>query len=262
MRSFKRWKMIPSKPNLAATFTIAVLAVFATGCSGSVDEALVEEAGVHGDALELVYALYNKDVLEKSSTRDLKDINKALEANDLSKATMGDVRRAQTEIQSRIDELDDYRKELTRANTKLKRTPMPDFAGGLDDDASNDQFTEDYEQTTKTVERYTTAGLAAVKFGFSALEKYLDFLEQWEEFLDDDDTGGLVASGESSDKALEALKKKAAAVDRGGTLSTKIDPLVGSMAEAATDSPQLQTLVEDLKEQYPKSFLAVHLIEK
>ncbi|MGB0890560.1 MAG: hypothetical protein ACPGWS_09780, partial [Solirubrobacterales bacterium] len=135
MRSFKCWKMTPSKPNLAAAMAIAALAVFAAGCGGSVDEALVEEAGVHGDALELVYALYNKDVLEKSSTRDLKDINKALEANDLSQATKGDVRRAQTEIQSRIDELDDYRNELTRANTKLKKTPMPDFAGGLDDDA-------------------------------------------------------------------------------------------------------------------------------
>lgn len=247
---------------LIGVASAALLAIAVGGCGASVDEELVKQSGVHGDALEQVYVLYNEDVLEKASTRDLKDINAALEANDLKKATEGDVRRAQGEIDSRIDELGEYSNDLSTANRKLKKTPMPKFSEYLDDDTSNDQFAEDYEQTTATVERYTTAGIGAVKYGLSALEKYLDFLEQWEEFLQNDDTAGLVSAGEASDKALATLTKKAAAVDRGGTLTTKIDPLVGSMAEAATDSSQLTKLVEDLKEQYPKSFLAVHLVEK
>lgn len=237
-----------------------MLALVVSGCGASVDEELVKQSGAHGDALETVYVLYNKDVLEKTSSRDLKDINSALEANDLSKASEGDVRRAQGEITSRIDELAKYSKDLTTANRALKKTPLPKFSEYLDDDANNNQFADDYEQTTTTVERYTTAGLGAVKYGLSALEKYLDFLEQWEEFLQNDDTTGLVSAGEASDKALATLTKKAAAVDRGGTLTAKIDPLVGSMAESATDSSQLTALVEDLKEQYPKSFLAVHLV--
>lgn len=247
---------------IVGTVLAAVLALAISGCGASVDEELVKQSGAHGDALEKVYVLYNKDVLEKTSTRDLKDINAALAANDLSKATEGDVRRAQKEINSRIDELADYSTDLTAANRKLKKTPLPKFSEFLDDDTNNNQFAEDYEQTTATVERYTTSGLGAVKYGLSALEKYLDFLEQWEQFLENGDTSGLVAAGESSDKALATLTKKAAAVDRGGTLTAKIDPLVGSMAEAATDSSQLTALVEDLKEQYPKSFLAVHLVAR
>lgn len=251
------------KLQLAGAIALAAtVALIASGCGSSVDETLVKQSGEHGNALEAAYVLYNKDVLEKTSSRDLKDINKALEANDLKKATEGDVRRAQEEIQSRIDELSKYSDQLTAANRKLKKTPLPEFSKYLDDDTNNDQFAEDYEQTTNTVEKYTTAGLGAVKYGFSALEKYLDFLEQWEEYLQDDDTGGLVSAGEASDKALAALTKKAAAVDRGGTLTAKIDPLVGSMADAATDSSQLTSLVEDLKKQYPKSFLAVHLVER
>ena len=247
---------------LFAALAAACLALAASGCGASVDETLVKQSGEHGNALEAVYVLYNKDVLEKTSSRDLKDINKALEANDLKQATEGDVRRAQEEIQSRIDELSKYSDQLTAANRKLKKTPLPEFSEYLDDDTNNDQFADDYDQTTKTVEKYTTAGLAAVKYGFSALEKYLDFLEQWEEFLQNDDTDGLVSAGEASDKALAALTKKAAAVDRGGTLTAKIDPLVSSMAESATDSSQLTELVSQLKEQYPKSFLAVHLVER
>lgn len=249
------------KPHsLIALISVVVLALVASGCGGSVDEELVKQSGEHGDALETVYVLYNKDVLEKTSTRDLKDINAALAANDLTKASEGDVRRAQGEIDSRIDELAKYSKDLTTANRALKKTPLPKFSDHLDDDTNNNQFAEDYEQTTATVERYTTAGLGAVKYGLSALKKYLDFLEQWEQFLKSKDTSGLVAAGEASDKALATLTKRAAAVDRGGTLTAKIDPLVGSMAEAATASTQLTALVEDLKEQYPKSFLSVHLV--
>lgn len=240
----------------------AFAAVALSGCGGSVDESLVKSAGEHGNALEEVYVLYNKDVLSKTSSRDLKAINSALAANDLKKASTSDVRKAQKEIDSRIDELSKYERDLEAAYEKLKDTPLPDFAGGLDASEANEDFTKDYTQTTETIQSYTKRGLSAIGVGEDALGEYLDFLEQWEEFLVSDDTGGLVAAGEDSDAALERVNKAVARVDRGGTLNTKIDPLVQSMAESATDSSQLNSLVEDLKDQYPKSFLAVHLVEK
>lgn len=247
---------------LSTLLIVSVSAIALSGCGGSVDESLVKSAGEHGNALEEVYVLYNKDVLSKTSSRDLKAINSALAANDLKKASTSDVRKAQKEIDSRIDELSEYDDDLTAAYEKLKDTPMPDFAGGLDDDAANDDFTKDYEQTTETIETYTKRGISAIGVGEDALGEYLDFLQQWEEFLVSDDTGGLVAAGEDSDAALARVNKAVARVDRGGTLNTKIDPLVQSMAESATDSSQLNSLVEDLKDQYPKSFLAVHLVER
>lgn len=252
-------KLIGAVAGLAA----AVALTFGlSGCGDSIDPTLLKEAGIHGEALEKVYVLYNKDVLRKVSSRDLKDINAALKAGDLKKATPGDVRRAQDEIQSRIKTLERFVSQIKSANRKLKNTPEPNFSGGLDKDFAHDEFAKAYADTTSAVERYTTADLAVVNRAFSSLEKYLDFLEQWEEFLDDGDTGNLVSTGEASDKALARLKKASDRIDRRGSLNSKIGPLVDRMASAATNSSQLTELVAELKKQYPKSFLAIHVVEK
>ncbi len=238
------------------------LALAISGCGDSVNATLVKEAGVHGEALEKVYVLYNKDVLKKVSSRDLKDINAALKAGDLKQATPGDVRRAQSEIQSRIRTLERFVSQIKTANRKLKNTPEPNFSGGLEKNFAHDEFAKAYSDTTSAVERYTTSDLGVVNLAFSSLEKYLDFLEQWEEFLTDSDTDDLVSSGKASDKALARLKKASDRVDRRGSLSGKISPLVDRMASAATNSSQLKELVSQLKKDYPKSFLAVHVVEK
>jgi len=245
-----------------ATIAGVAIALATAGCGASVPDALVTQAGVHGDALEKVYVLYSSDALAEASTRDLKDINAALAANDLKKATPGDVRRAQNEIQSRIDDVERFTRKMRKANKELKNTPTPDVAAGLDDDFANKQFADSYEETTKQIERYTTVDIAAVPIAVASLEKYLDFLEQWEEFLNNDDTDGLVSAGEKSDAAYARLKRKAKVLDARDDLNKKIDPLVKSMAGAASDSAQLTELVAQLKTKYPKSFIAKHIVEK
>lgn len=259
-------KATSTSRRVTASLTLAVAALVATlalaGCGASVPDILVKEAGAHGDQLEKVYKLYNKDVLAKASTRDLKDINAALKANDLKKATAGDVRRAQTAIQSRIDKLHKYVTEIKAANGKLKRTPLPSFAAGLDDEFAHKEFDGAYRGTTTNIQRYTTADLNGAKLAFSSLEKYLDFLEQWEEYLTDDDIAGLVSTGTASDKAYARFNKLSKRLDRREKLSAKIKPLVDRMASASSDSSQLTTLIDEMKKQYPKSFLAVHIVEK
>lgn len=265
--STSRFRNAPStsrRGGAALISTIAALAAALTlaGCGGSVPDELIQEAGTHSNQLEKVYNLYNKNVLSKTSARDLKDINAALKAGDLKQATAGDVRRGQAAIQSRIDQLQKYVTQLKVANRKLKNTPVPSFAAGLDDNFTNKEFDTAYRDTTTSVERYTTADLAGSKLAFSSLERYLDFLEQWEEFVTDNDIAGLLSSGKASDKAYARFSKLSARLHRREKLSHKISPLVDRMASAAGASSQLTTLIDELKKQYPKSFLAVHIVEK
>ena len=51
----------------------------------AVDQQLVDTAGVHGNALEQTFVLYNKNVLKSASARDLKDVNAALKAEAAKK---------------------------------------------------------------------------------------------------------------------------------------------------------------------------------
>jgi hypothetical protein len=240
----------------------ALSAIVFAGCGATAPESLVKQTGVHGDQLEKVYALYTSDPLSKASTRDLKDINAALAANDLKKATPGDVRRAEEEIQSRIKDVDEFVDEIRVENKKLKDTPLPDFAEGFESDPANAQFANAYTDTTKEIQRYTTADLAAAPIALTALERYLDFLEQWEEFLIDDDTDGLVAAGEKSDAAYKRLEKTSRKTKAREDLNKKITPLVDKMAAAASESAQVSDLVEQVKKQYPENFLSKHLKEK
>jgi hypothetical protein len=246
----------------AITVAVAATVIALAGCGASAPAALVTQSGQHGDALEAVYVLYTSDPLSKASTRDLKDINAAIAAKDLKQATPGDVRRAQREIRSRIDDLDVFIAKVRKANRKLKTTKLPDFAGGLEDDPANDNFAKAYADISGSIQRYTTADLAAAPIAITALERYLAFLEQWEEFLIDDDTDGLVEAGEKSDAAYAKLARKGRQIKRREDLNKKIGPLVEQMAGSASDSSQLTDLVEQVKKQYPDSFLAKHLVEK
>lgn len=246
----------------ATAIAVVTTALALAGCATTVDATLIKEAGVHGDRLEIVYDLYNEDVMKDVSKRDLKGVNEALKAGDLKKATPGDVRRAQSEIRSRIKRLEKFVREIKRANAKLKDTARPNFTDRLEDDFANGEFAKAYTETTKTVERYVDRDLDSIDIVFDSLEKYLDFLEQWEEFLNDGDTSGLVAAGEASDKAVARLNRMTKRIDDRGALSKKIKPLVDRMASAASDSSQLNTLVDELKKDYPKSFLSVHMVEK
>ncbi len=246
----------------AIALALITTALVAVGCGASAPDALIAQSGQHGDALEAVYALYTSDPLSKASTSDLKDINAAIAAKDLRQATPGDVRRAQAEIRSRIDDLDEFIAKVRKANRKLKSTKEPNFAGLLEDDSANARFAKAYADIAGSIERYTTADLAAAPIAVTALERYLDFLEQWEEFLIDDDTSGLVTAGEKSDAAYAKLARKGRQIKRRADLNKKIGPLVDEMAKAASDSSQLTDLVEQVKRQYPDSFLAKHLVEK
>jgi hypothetical protein len=172
------------------------------------------------------------------------------------------LRRAQDEIRSRIDKLATYGAELAKENRTLKDTPVPDFASGLDSTFANKEFTKDYSATTKYVESYATTGAVAVKSATSSLEKYLNFLEQWEVFVTSNKTDKLLSTGKASDQSLARFKAQLKTIQRRGTLPSKIRPLVASMASASSDSSQLASLIGELKKQYPQSFLAVHVVEK
>lgn len=246
---------------LVAVFVVAI-SIVAAGCGSSLDSAFVKQTGVHSTQLETVYTLYSKDVLSKVSNRDLKDINAALAASDLKKATPGDLRRAQAEITSRIKTLEKFSRRLKAENTKLKKTEMPAFATGLDANVNSKQFADAYKDSTTLVERYTTADLATVKVVFSSLEKYLDFLEQWEQYLTDNDTTDLVESGKASDTALAKVNKVRTRLKARASLSSKLNPLVDQMALAASNESQIADLIREMKKQYPDSFLSKHVVEK
>ncbi|MBJ7458326.1 MAG: hypothetical protein JHD02_03980 [Thermoleophilaceae bacterium] len=245
---------------LAALLAIGSLAI--SGCGASVDQELVDSAGAHGNALEAVYVIYNQDVLKSASSRDLKDVNAALKAEDPKKATEGDLRRAQEEIDSRIDKLDAYKKKLSAANKKLRSTPAPDFAGSLDQSADSAKFAADYKKSTQITENMGTAAVGALSYATSAFEKYLDFLEAWEGYLDSGETATFVSTANASDKAYSRLQRQIKIVDAKGSLTKRLDPLVGSMADVASEDAQINSLISDLREQFPKSFLPVHIVEK
>lgn len=241
---------------------LAIGALALSGCGSSVDQTLVDQAGAHGNALETVYALYNQDVLKSASSRDLKDVNAALKAKDPKKATEGDLRRAQEEIDSRIETLDKYKAKLSAANKKLRKTPAPDFAASLDKSSDSEKFAADYKQTTKITENTGTAAVGALSYATSAFEKYLDFLEAWEGYLGDGETARFVSTASASDKAYAKLQRQIKIVEAKGTLTKRLDPLVGEMADAASSDSQIADLISELRDQYPKSFLPVHIVEK
>lgn len=246
--------------SLAALTAAACLAFALAGCGSTVDPALVKSAGEQGNALQASYAALSKDVLANASTRDLKDVNAAIKAGDPNKATAGDLRRAQGEITHRINVLAAAGRTVAAANLKLRKTPLPDFEKYLSDSTEVSQFSGDYAKTTKTVQRTGTETVAVVSVAVTALEKYLDFLEQWEEYVTDKDTAGFQSSANASDAAVAKLEKRRAGIDRG--VDQRVRALVDQMAEAASSDDELNSLIDDLKDQYPKSFLSVHIVEK
>lgn len=252
-------KTITLRRKLAATVAVACAATVLAGCGASVDPALVKSAGEQGEILETNYALLSKDVLKNASTRDLKDVNAAIESGDPDKATAGDLRRAQGEIRHRINVLAAARKSVAVANAKLRKAADPDFEKYLSDSEEVAQFSDDYAETTKIVQRTGTETLAVVSVALNALEKYLDFLEQWEEYASDKDTAGFESSANASDAALAKLAKRRSGIEKG--VDQKVRSLVDSMADAASADSELNALIGDLKDQYPKSFLAVHIVE-
>lgn len=256
-------RLTHSKP-LAAFLLIAALAFASAlaGCGETVDPALVTSAGKHGDALEANYSLLTKKILEDASVRDLKDINAAIEAGDLKKATLGDLRRAQSEIRHRIKGVEDYRRDLLAAGTDLRRADAPDFKKYLGDDLAIATFSDSYGDATKTIRRGATAGIAATRLALSFLERYLDFLEQWEEYARNGDTAGLEAAARASDKALATLNRRKGSLTREGDVARKLKRNVDQMARAASEDSQLGELISQLKKDYPKSFLAKHMVAK
>jgi len=247
---------------LLAVTAVICIALGISACGTSVDPTLKKQAGVHGTALEKVYALYTKDVLAQASTRDLKAINAALAASDLKKATKSDVRQAEAAIRARMKTIQAYGRQLKTANQQLKNTPPPDWSTGLNDSVASKQFAGAYTKTTQYVEGYTTRGLATLPLAYASLQKYEAFLKQWEQYLANGDTNQLLSTGQASDKALARLKAADRREKRGSSLSQKIGPQVDAMASAASDSSELTDLIDELKKDYPKSFLSVHIVEK
>lgn len=251
---------ITRRRQFAAFVAVACTAAVYAGCGTSIDPALVKSAGEQGNILETNYALLSKDVLKNASTRDLKDVNSAIESGDPDKATAGDLRRAQGEINHRINVLAAARRPLAKANLALRKAELPDFEKYLSSSDDVSQFSDDYAETTKIVQRTGTETLAVVSVALTALERYLDFLEQWEEYATDKDTAGFQSSANASDAAVAKLLKRRSSVDSG--VDAKVRKLVDGMADAASNDGELNALVDDLKDQYPKSFLSVHIVEK
>lgn len=244
----------------AATVFVALLfAAALSGCGTSVEPALVKSAGEHGDALEQNYAQLSAKVLKNTSTRDLKDINAAIKAGDLKKATPGDLRRAEDEVQRRIDAVAEARRKVLSANLELRRTPLPDFEKYLDDSSEVRDFSDDYGTTTTTIRSAGSTTLLGMSVALTSLERYLDFLEQWEQFVDDGDTDGLEATARESDKAAARLDRIKLKIDNLDVLDRRLERLIGRMAAAASEDSQLNKLIEELKKQYPKSYLAKHI---
>jgi hypothetical protein len=242
----------------AATLTAGLML---TGCGSSVDPALLKSAGEHGNVLEADYALQAKEILKNASTRDLKDVNAAIKAGDPKKATAGDLRRAQGEVQDRIDAIDRYRRSMVRTNRKLKTMELPDF-DELGNSAEVTKFNSAYEKATSVTTRTGTVVLTATSLATAALERYLDFLEQWEEYVTKNDTAGFESAAKASDAALAKLKRREAQLKRQGNLSEELSPLVDDMADAASEDSSIADLITELREDYPKSFLPVHIVEK
>lgn len=246
---------------LAAALTLAFTALALAGCGSSADPALVQSAGKHGNLLETNYALLASEVLKNASTRDLKDVNAALKAGDPKKATPGDLRRAQGEIEHRINVIASYRKKLAAANVDLRRAALPDWSKYLDASDAVSSFSADYASSTKIIRQSGTATLSATTLALNALERYLDFLEQWEEYVTSDDSAGFESSAQASDKAVATLERRKAALARDAAVSGRLQTLAGEMADAASDDSQLNDLIDSLKNDYPKSYLAVHIVE-
>lgn len=246
--------------SLAAIVAVTCAAAVLAGCGTSIDPALVTSAGEQGNILETNYALLSKDVLKNASTRDLKDVNAAIDSGDPDKATAGDLRRAEGEIRHRINVIESTRRSLAAANLKLRKADLPDFEKYLSNSDEVDQFSDDYAETSKIIQRTGTETVAVVSVALNALEKYLDFLEQWEEYATDKDTDGLQSSANASDAAVAKLSKRRSSVDE--NVDRTIKKLVDSMADAASEDSELNQLIDDLRDQYPKSFLPLHLVEE
>lgn len=255
-------KRSSSRRTLVATITSIVFAALLIGCGNSVDPALVNSAGQHGNALEAVIVQLQSNALDNASSRDLKDINRAINAGDLRKATPGDVRRGQSEIRSRIDKLDSMRSKMLAATGKLRRTPIPNFKAYLEQNQNTESFVSAYTKATKAVTRSSGVVLVATRVAMTSLERYLDFLEEWEELLASDDTDNLVASAKASDKALATLNRRKSTLKIAGDPTIELKILVNQMASAVSNDAQLKSLIDALKKDYPKSFLSVHIIEK
>lgn len=242
---------------------LAVLVLAALGgCGSSVDPALLKTAGDHGDQLQQNYSLLGKKILRDASTRDLKDINAALAAGDLKRATPGDLRRAEGEIDDRIDAVEKYRRQLLAAGASLRKTTKPDFEQYLGNSSSVASFSGSYSDVTTKIRRGSTATIAATGIALRFLERYLDFLEQWEELVTRGDSSGLEASAAASDRALADLERRKRQLDRLTQSIGALNEPVDQMARAASADADLSALVSELKQSYPKSFLAVHLKAK
>lgn len=247
---------------LTATLTVIVVAAVLAGCGASVDPALVTSAGNHGNALEANVVLLQSDVLDDASSRDLKDINAAIDAGDLRKATPGDVRRGQGEIRHRINTLASFRRKMLAAGRKLRNTPTPNFKAYLEKNNNSVTFVDSYSQATRAISRSSAVTLTAISIALTSLERYLDFLEQWEELLVNDDTDNLVDSAKKSDKALATLNRRKTALKLAGNPTLVLKVLVDKMAAATSADSQISALIDELRKQYPKSFLPVHIVEK
>lgn len=242
-----------------ATVALAVLALSASGCGDSVDPALVTQSGRQGEALESSYSLLTKDLFENASTRKLKRVDAALKAGDLKRASARDVRLAQSEIRRRIGLLGRFQQSLAASRRTLRRRELPEFERYLGNSAAVRSFSADYASTTKLVLGAGAAGVTASRVVLTYLERYLEFLEQWEQYLASDDTAGLVADANASDRALAEVNRRKAQLRRRGDISGPTDRLIAKMAQAASEQAGLAQLIGELKKSYPDSFLAVHM---
>lgn len=245
---------------LVAALIVSALSLLAfSGCGSSTDPALVKSAGVHGDVLETNTVLLTDNALKKMDTDYLDKIDTSGDPKNVPEA---DLKKLEAANQKNLDNIAKFRRQLTAANVKLRRTPMPDFKKYLDASSDVTSFTADYDKTTQVILRSGGLMIAASALASKTFGELGDFFDEWQKYINGGDAAAFKSAGEASQAAIESMSKRMDQIDRQSNVANNLDKLVGSMAEAASNDSQLSDLIDALRDQYPNSFLPKHIVEK
>lgn len=243
---------------IAAIITILSLAAL-SGCGSSTDPALVKSAGEHGNVLQANTVLLKDNALAKMDTDYLDKMSGTSDPKSMPEA---DLKKLEAANQKNLDNIAKFRRQLTAANVKLRRTAMPDFEKYLGTGSDVKQFTGDYAKTTQVIRRSGTLMIAASVVASKTFDELGNFLNEWKKYIAGGDAASFKSAGEASQAAIQNMGKQISAIDKQTSIADNLDKLVGSMAKAASNDSSISDLISELRDQYPDSFLPKHIVEK
>jgi hypothetical protein len=241
----------------AALFVLLTLAV--AGCGSSVDPALVESAGKHGDVLQRNVTLLESNVLSDINLNHLDKLDMSGDPKNASESKLKQVKAAN---QKNIDKVAKYRRQLAGANVKLRRTALPEFSKYLDSTTETKKFSADYAKTSQIIRRGGTLVIAASRIASNTFNELNDFLDEWILYKRGGSASEFKSAGEQSMDALNKMGGRIDKIKRQAEIAEELDKLVDSMADAASNDAQLSDLISTLRDDYPDSFLPKHIVEK